>query len=53
MDELGIADPEAEFKSWLEEREAILRMNKELDAKSARGSMRARETLPPEEATLQ
>jgi hypothetical protein len=34
MDELGVADPEAEFKSWLSEREAILRMNKELDLKT-------------------
>lgn len=49
MDELGVADPEAEFKDWLAEREAILRMNKELDIKTSRGSTRARETLPPED----
>lgn len=49
MDEMGIADPEAEFKHWLEEREAILRMNKELDNKSSKGSTRARETLPSED----
>ena len=52
MDELGVADPEAEFKSWLAEREAILRMNKELDIKTSRGSTRARETLPPEETNV-
>ena len=36
MDEVGIKDPELEFKRWLEERESILRMNKELNARSAR-----------------
>ncbi|MBI4188793.1 MAG: phage portal protein, partial [Chloroflexi bacterium] len=30
MDELGVKDPEMEFKQWLEEREIILRMNKDL-----------------------
>jgi len=42
MDEMGVKDPEMEFDRWLEEREAILRMNRELNAKSARG--RARES---------
>jgi len=37
MEEVGIEDPENEFKRWLEEREAILRMNKSLNAKSTRG----------------
>jgi len=37
MDELGVKDPEMEFDRWLEEREAILRMNKELNARSTRG----------------
>jgi hypothetical protein len=32
MEEVGIKDPENEFKRWLEEREAILRMNKELNS---------------------
>jgi len=41
MDEIGVKDPEMEFDRWLEERETILRMNRELNAKSARG--RARE----------
>jgi len=42
MDEVGIKDPELEFNQWLEERGAILRMNKELDAKSTRGRARER-----------
>ncbi|MBI2857641.1 MAG: phage portal protein [Chloroflexi bacterium] len=44
MDEIGIRDPEFEFKRWLEEREAILRMNKELSARSARNGARERAT---------
>jgi hypothetical protein len=36
MEEVGIEDPENEFKRWLEERETILKMNKELSAKSTR-----------------
>ena len=39
---IGIKDPESEFNRWLEERETILRMNKELDARSARGGARER-----------
>ena len=35
MNELGIANPETEFKRWLEERESILKMNKELNAKAS------------------
>ncbi len=42
MDEIGVKDPESEFNRWLEEREAILRMNKELDARSTRGGARER-----------
>ncbi|MDP2932029.1 MAG: phage portal protein [Chloroflexota bacterium] len=34
MDEIGVRDPESEFNRWLEERQTILRMNKELDARS-------------------
>jgi hypothetical protein len=48
MDEVGVGDPEAEFRRWLEERESILRMNKELNAKSARGG--ARESALPARA---
>jgi len=33
MDEVGVMDPDGEFKRWLEERESILRMNKELNVK--------------------
>jgi hypothetical protein len=42
MDELGIQDPEFEFNRWLEERETILKMNRELNAKSTRGGERER-----------
>jgi hypothetical protein len=37
MEEVGIEDPESEFKRWLEERETILKMNKSLNARSTRG----------------
>jgi len=40
MDEVGVRDPDYEFKQWLEERESILKMNKELNAKSARSGAR-------------
>jgi len=40
MNEVGVRDPELEFRQWLEERESILRMNKDLNAKSARGGAR-------------
>jgi len=42
MDEVGVKDPESEFNRWLEERETILRMNKELNARSTRGGERVR-----------
>ena len=42
MDELGVKDPELEFKRWLEERETILRMNKDLNARTTRGVVRER-----------
>jgi len=42
MDEVGVKDPEYEFNRWLEEREAILRMNKELNARSTKGGERVR-----------
>jgi hypothetical protein len=32
MEEVGIKDPESEFKRWLEERETILKMNKVLNS---------------------
>jgi hypothetical protein len=40
MDEVGVRDPDYEFKQWLEERESILKMNKELNAKSAKSGAR-------------
>lgn len=40
MGEIGVADPDNEFQKWLEERESILKMNKELNAKSGRNSAR-------------
>jgi hypothetical protein len=36
MDEIGVTDPDYEFKRWLEEREVILRMNKELNSRQVR-----------------
>ena len=33
MNELGIANPETEFRRWLEEREAILKMNREFNSR--------------------
>ncbi len=36
MDEIGVVNPELEFSRWLEERETILKMNKELNARSTR-----------------
>ncbi len=50
MDEVGVKDPETEFSRWLEERESILRMNKGLNARSARGGARERVLEPQLEA---
>jgi hypothetical protein len=36
MDEIGVKDSEDEFKRWLEERESILTMNKQLNSRSTR-----------------
>ena len=56
MEEVGVKDPEAEFNRWLEERETILSMNKELGLRPARGVARGRAVEPPaeviEEASL-
>jgi hypothetical protein len=46
MYEVGVNDPEMEFKKWLEERQAILRMNKELSARSTAGGGRERALEP-------
>lgn len=42
MDNLGIKDPQLEFDRWLEERATILKMNRELSARSTRGGERER-----------
>ena len=47
MDVIGIKDPESEFNRWLEEREAILRMNKEFDLKSVKSGARERVSSTP------
>jgi hypothetical protein len=47
MDEVGVKDPEMEFNQWLEERETILRMNKELNTRSSRSGARGRESEAP------
>jgi hypothetical protein len=46
MNEMGVNDPEMEFSRWLEERKAILSMNRELNAGNARGGERARADRP-------
>ena len=40
MDEVGVRDPDTEFKRWLEERESILAMNRELNARPGRNGAR-------------
>ncbi len=50
MDELGVKDPELEFKRWLEERETILRMNRDLNARTTRGVARERAAESPVES---
>ncbi len=42
MYELGIGNPETEFRKWLEERENILKMNRELNAKPIKTPVRER-----------
>lgn len=49
MDEVGVQDPEMEFQRWLEERGAILRMNKALNLRPARGGARERASEPQSE----
>ncbi len=46
MDEVGVEDPEIEFSRWLEEREVILRMNRELNSRPNRGGARGRAIEP-------
>ena len=49
MSEIGVKDPEIEFSDWLEEREAILKMNQELSTKPSRGGTRERALQPQAE----
>jgi len=49
MDEVGVKDPEMEFNRWLEERESILRMNRELNTHSSRNGARGRALTTPAE----
>ena len=42
MDDLGVRDPDSEFKRWLEERETILTMNRQLNARPVRNEKRER-----------
>ena len=50
MNEVGVKDPDFEFKRWLDERESILRMNKELNVKSARNGAREGAVPSPAES---
>ncbi|MFH1662315.1 MAG: phage portal protein [Chloroflexota bacterium] len=49
MSEIGIKDPDKEFASWLEEKEAILSMNQQLNTKTSRGGTRERANQPHKE----
>jgi len=51
MDELGVTDPEMEFRRWLEEREQILSMNREFNARSPKNNVRERVTEARAEGT--
>ncbi len=51
MDEIGVEDPEMEFSRWLEERETILKMNRELNLRPARGGARERVAEPQAEVS--
>jgi hypothetical protein len=46
MDELGVKDPEREFQRWLEERAAILTMNRKLNARTAKGVRERDDDMP-------
>ncbi len=47
MTEIGVADPDAEFRRWLDERASILQMNREYNARSARKSERENAAAGP------
>ncbi|MFH1003421.1 MAG: phage portal protein [Chloroflexota bacterium] len=46
MTEIGVGNPEYEFKRWLEEREAILKMNQVFKTRATRGGRERAEGLP-------
>lgn len=48
MDELGVRNPDQEFSRWLEEREAILRMNHELSTRTKSPARRVSDEGPKE-----
>ncbi|MBN1643550.1 MAG: phage portal protein [Dehalococcoidales bacterium] len=50
MDEVGIKNPEKEFARWLEERDAILKMNRNSIARPVRGVSWERDSEPHIEA---
>jgi hypothetical protein len=43
MNEIGVKDPDREFNRWLEERETILRMNKEVNTRTNGSKERVRD----------
>lgn len=53
MSEIGVTDPELEFGDWLEERAAILKMNKELSTRPSRGAVSERAWQTPTEGIEQ
>ncbi len=52
MDEVGVEDPEMEFNRWLEERETILRMNRELNSGPSRGGAGGEHWSPGQRSIL-
>jgi len=53
MDELGVRDPDSEFERWLEERETILKMNRQLNARPTRNEGRERVLTAPSEGVAE
>ena len=46
MSEVGVENPDTEFADWLQEREAILKMNNQLNTRASRGGTRERVNQP-------
>jgi hypothetical protein len=51
MGEVGVSDPDLEFRRWLEERESILKMNKDLNARTRANGARESAAPPRPETT--